>query len=181
MKIYTKTGDSGKTSLNSPQRIPKNNIRVEAYGTIDELNSVLGIVMTHDFPDSIKLDIEKIMNLLFQVGSDLATPFESPMDKKIKRIDENDISYLEKLIDDYDKELPELRNFILPGGSQPSAYINLARTVARRAERRIVALSDSEEINLNIIKFINRLADYLFVAARYVNLKLNIKEKIWKI
>ena len=181
MKIYTKTGDNGKTSLNSPDRILKSDIRVEAYGTIDELNSMLGIVMTQNLPDSIKIDIDKIMNLLFQIGSDLATPFDSPMSNKIKRLNDDEITFLEKQIDKYDAELPTLRNFILPGGSQQSALINFARTIVRRAERRIVALAENEEINSNIIKFINRLADYLFVIARYINFKLNIEERIWKI
>jgi len=181
MKIYTKTGDLGQTSLNSPQRIPKSNIRVEAYGTVDELNSILGLIMTMDFHNSIKSDIEKIQILLFKVGSDLATPTDSPMNKKIQRIDEEDVLFLEKKIDLYDSELPELRNFIIPGGSQQSAFLNFARTVARRAERRVVALNEQEEINSYIIKFLNRLADYLFIAARYANFKLNIEEKIWKI
>ena len=124
MKIYTKTGDNGKTSLYSKDRISKSNIRVEAYGTIDELNSVLEIVMTLDPPDSIKTDIEKIINLLFQVGSDLATPLKSVMDKKIKRIGKDDILFLETKIDNYSAELPELHNFILLGGSKQSALLN---------------------------------------------------------
>ncbi len=180
MKIYTKTGDNGKTSLYSKDRISKSNIRVEAYGTIDELNSVLEIVMTLDPPDSIKTDIEKIINLLFQVGSDLATPLKSVMDKKIKRIGKDDILFLETKIDNYSAELPELHNFILLGGSKQSALLNFARSVARRAERRIVAVSEIEDLNPHLITFINRLSDYLFVAARYINFKLNIEEKIWK-
>ncbi|HPD32788.1 MAG TPA: cob(I)yrinic acid a,c-diamide adenosyltransferase [Bacteroidota bacterium] len=181
MKIYTKTGDNGETSLNSKDRISKSNIRVEAYGTIDELNSLLGIIMTEEILDVIKIDIEKIMNLLFQVGSDLATPFNSTLEKKITRIEQNDILFLETKIDYYTAELPELHNFILPYGTKQSALLYFARAVTRRAERRIVALSEIEEINPNIIIFINRLSDYLFIAARYINFKLNIEEKIWKV
>lgn len=180
MKIYTKTGDDGTTGLFDGRRVPKSSLRVEAYGTTDELNAVIGLISTYDLPELLQKQIAKIINLIFNLGSDLATPLGSKQSDFIKRIDKQNVELIETFIDDLTGELPELKNFILPGGTRVASLYHLARTVCRRAERCIVRLSETEEINDNVILFINRLSDYLFTAARYYNYKLNVKEIIWK-
>jgi cob(I)alamin adenosyltransferase len=167
MKIYTKTGDDGSTGLNGGKRVPKSDLRVSVYGTIDELNSLLGIAVAFDVPEPIKESLVKLNSILFIAGSDIATPMNNKIN--IERINTENILWLENLIDEYTSQLPELRHFILPGGSQQSAFLHLARTVCRRAERIAVELSQSEELGEFIIKFLNRLSDYLFTASRYAN------------
>jgi cob(I)alamin adenosyltransferase len=180
MKIYTKTGDDGTTGLFNGQRVPKSSLRVETYGTVDELNSVIGIVIANQVPEEIKNDLCKISNLLFVLGSDLATPLESSNKQKIRRITNKEIELLERKIDEYTQNIPPLKNFILPGGSIVSSYLHLARTVCRRTERLLVRLSEKEEINKNSMIFLNRLSDYLFTASRYANFLLGFNDILWK-
>ena len=180
MKIYTKTGDKGSTSLFDGKRVKKYAERVEAYGTVDELNSVIGIALSYKIPDNLEALLVKISNMLFVLGSDLATPLSSKNEDKISRISESDIDFLEKSIDDLTSELPELKNFILPGGSRAGSFLHLARTVCRRAERLTVSLSEREEIGLSPIIYLNRLSDFLFTAARYANHKSGFTERNWE-
>jgi cob(I)alamin adenosyltransferase len=167
MKIYTKTGDDGTTGLIDGRRILKSSLRVEVYGTIDELNSVIGITLNHIQPNNVKDQLVIISNFLFILGSEFANPaMTSSNDEKIG---EKHILWLESNIDNFTKDLPPLRKFILPGGHPGASYLHLARTVCRRAERLAVGLSKVELLDNLSIKFINRLSDYFFTAARYIN------------
>ncbi len=193
MKIYTKTGDAGTTSLFGGRRVEKNSARIKAYGEVDELNSLIGVIIT-DFEEvqpligvrPLKEQLLRIQRELFVLGSDLATPLDVSTSLKLRgaskvpRIKKPYISRLEKEIDAWDKDLPKLKNFVLPGGGQIGAKLHLARTVARRAERSIVLLSKAEKINKYAQIYINRLSDWLFVLARYVNRLEGQPEKIWK-
>lgn len=179
MKIYTKTGDDGSTSLFGGTRVQKNNIRINAYGTIDELNSVIGIAVSGDINDEIKFELENIQNVLFQIGSELASP-ENVKSNIIKRTSEEDVKNLETLIDKFDEKLPPLKNFILPGGNNSAAQLHYARTVCRRAERIIVELKEFELVSKNVLIYVNRLSDLFFVLARYQNLSRSTAEIIWK-
>ncbi|PKL85503.1 MAG: ATP:cob(I)alamin adenosyltransferase [Ignavibacteriae bacterium HGW-Ignavibacteriae-1] len=174
MKIYTKTGDDGTTGLFNGKRVAKYDLRVESYGTVDELNSIIGLVNSGEVPQPIKDDLTKISQLLFVLGTDLATPTEPPPKFKVDRINKNDIELLENLIDSYVEKLPILKSFILPGGSETSARLHVARTVARRAERLVVHLATVESVSSDVILFLNRLSDYLFTAARYANMLLDV-------
>lgn len=181
MKIYTKTGDDGTTGLFNGVRVPKNNLRVECYGTIDELNSLLGVCYSIETNEELKKDLESVMHKLFRLATDLATPSNPAPLFPIQRINDEDVVFLEKLIDKYDEELPPLRNFIYPTGTHSSAMLQLSRTVSRRAERLIISLIEKDDVNLVIVKFVNRLSDYLFTAARLSNLKAGFEEKILKL
>jgi len=180
MKIYTKTGDDGTTGLFGGKRVAKFSLRIEAYGTVDELNAVIGVALTHDLPAMVGKPLQHISSLLFTVGSDLATPQDAMQKSSVPVITEEHVDVLEQWIDTYQEHLPALRNFILPGGSKGGAHLHLARTVCRRAERAIVALKQEEEINPIVLRFINRLSDYLFVAARFVNAKEGYDDIEWK-
>lgn len=180
MKIYTKTGDKGETGLFNGQRVSKSGLRVDTYGTVDELNSVIGLSLAFNVPSPVKEHLIQINNFLFILGSDLATPLEPPVKFHVQRIGIEHIEILENWIDEYVNELPELKNFILPGGTKPAAYLHHARTVCRRAERKAVNLSDSEVISEESIKFLNRLSDYFFVAARMANFKEGISDNKWE-
>jgi cob(I)alamin adenosyltransferase len=179
MKIYTRTGDKGDTSLFDGQRVPKDAMRIEAYGTIDELNSVLGIVRADGTDPKIDEILSQIQNQLFELGADLATP-RSVRKKHIKRFEAKDATPLEKTIDELEGHLKPLSNFVLPGGSPVAARIHFARTVCRRAERAIVRLSRNEDIGEGIIVYLNRLSDLLFVLARYANHIAKVPETKWK-
>ncbi len=179
MKIYTKTGDKGETSLFGGQRVPKGALRIEAYGTVDELNSVLGIVRSENTDSTIEKILGDLQAGLFDLGADLATPRASTS-KQIKRIDVNDAQPLEKAIDSLEQNLKPLRGFILPGGSAVAAKIHFARTVCRRAERKVVQLARQEDIGDAIVVFLNRLSDLLFVLARHANQVANVSETEWK-
>lgn len=181
MKIYTKTGDDGTTGLFNGVRVSKNDLRVECYGTIDELNSIIGVCYSMELNDYLKNDLEKIMHTLFRLATDLATPSNPAPLFPIQRINEEDIIFLENLIDKYDEELPPLKNFIYPTGTNSSSMLQFARTVARRGERLIISLIEKDDVNLVIIKFVNRLSDYLFTAARFSNFKAGVEEKILKL
>lgn len=166
-KVYTKTGDDGHTSLVGGKRVSKASKRVESYGDVDELNSVLGISRSVIKDSEIEQLIEGIQNDLFIMGGDLATPHDS--EYNVPRVTKEMTAMIEKSIDGYIKEVGSLREFILPGGDSGGAYLHLARTVCRRAERKVVELGDMEKINENILIYLNRLSDLLFVLARVDN------------
>lgn len=173
-KIYTKTGDSGETSLGDGTRVTKDNIRIDSYGTTDEANSVLGIAILHTNNAEIKKILTRIQNDLFDCGADLCVP-ETDQDLGYMplRMTQSQTDYLETQIDFYNKDLPPLTSFILPGGTLFAGYIHHARTIIRRSERLVVALSHQETINPHIITFLNRLSDFLFVLARFDNYHAN--------
>lgn len=178
MKIYTKKGDSGDTSLFGGDRVSKSNERIEAYGTVDELNSFVGLAASYDLSDKGTELLRKVQELLFALGADLATP--SSAETRIDRIQESDITFLENAIDELEEDLESLKNFILPGGSQAGATLHVARTICRRAERAAVACHKVDEISDTCIKFLNRLSDFFFVIARYENKQAGIREETWK-
>lgn len=178
MRIYTKSGDSGTTSLFGGKRINKNSARIEAYGTVDELNSQIGVIVSQNPPKDIIGKLLRIQKELFVLGTNLATPHA--VKTKISKITRSYVNRLEKEIDNWNKNLPALRNFILPGGSETGAQLHSARTIARRAERTIVSLSRQEKINKNILSYVNRLSDWLFILARYVNKLDGQKEIVWE-
>lgn len=176
MKIYTKTGDDGTTGLFSGERVLKSSLRVETYGTIDELNSLIGLITTLEIPERLRLILEKLNNLLFNAGSDLATPIEAKTKISIKRISSEDFIWLENLIDEFTTELPPLNSFILPGGTTAAGFLHVARTVCRRAERNLVKLAQEAEVNENLMIFMNRLSDFLFTLARMTNFLSGIED-----
>lgn len=179
MKIYTKTGDKGDTSLYGGQRVPKDALRIEAYGTVDELNSVLGIVRADNRDAVLDAILARVQNELFDVGADLATP-RSLTTNPVKRMETKDCVHLEKSIDRLDAQLKPLKAFVLPGGSAVAARLHFARTVCRRAERAVVRLSRNEDIGDGITVYLNRLSDLLFVMARYANHVAGVSETTWK-
>ncbi|MDX1741362.1 MAG: cob(I)yrinic acid a,c-diamide adenosyltransferase, partial [Rhodothermales bacterium] len=181
MKIYTGTGDAGKTGILGGNRVAKNHPRIEAYGTVDELNASIGMVLSTDSRGTSQEDIRegltRIQAELFVLGADLATPLDSRAD--VPRINSKMIERLETDIDRAEADLEELKSFVLPGGSATAAALHVARTVCRRTERRVVELAEQERINdLNIV-YLNRLADLLFVLARAVNRIEGIPDTIW--
>lgn len=178
MKIYTKKGDQGNTSLFGGDRVAKSSQRINAYGTVDELNSVVGLAASYSLSHKGSKWIKKVQEDLFVLGADLATPISSKT--RINRIDEEAVTLLEKAIDEMEQELPPLKNFILPGGSSRGATLHLARTVCRRAERAAVECSGEEKISNLTIKYLNRLSDFLFVLARFENKQAGISEEVWK-
>ncbi len=179
MKIYTKSGDKGKTSLFGGERVEKNNPRLEAYGTIDELNSILGFVIANELHSKTKNIILNIQNNLFVIGAELATP-SNVKSKSIKSIQSDEIKNIEDYIDEIELELKPLSSFILPGGSKSASLLHMARTVCRRAERRIIEVDLEEKINPDIIVYINRISDLLFVLARFENHISSTPEIEWK-
>lgn len=178
-KIYTKTGDDGTTGLVGGNRVKKFNVRLEAYGTIDELNSWIGVIRSYPVEDSILNLMIGIQNRLFVIGSKLASDDKGKAVTGALRISEDDILALEQAIDNYEKDLPELSNFILPGGTPLSGFCHVARTVCRRAERKIVQLSQSEDVDPAVIRYINRLSDYLFVLSRKISFLGGSEEIHW--
>lgn len=180
MKIYTKTGDKGLTSLSGGKRVKKSDLRIEAYGTIDELNAHLGIAAGFVSSTELKDVLTRIQNDLFTVGADLATPINTDNKFSVPRTSEKMIEELEKQIDKYGGIIPQLRKFILPGGTKGASILHLARTVCRRAERRVVELSDDEDIGNNTIVYLNRLSDLLFVLARFENFDSNRPDIEWE-
>lgn len=176
MKIYTKTGDEGDTGLQGGKRISKSSDRIRAYGNVDEVNSILGLALSHKIDKDIHELLRKIQNELFVLGSDLSNP---DMNNTQNRISKNMIENLEKKIDDYEEELPPLSNFILPGGSHSASLVHLARTVARRAETNVVSLSNNEKINKDCQVYLNRLSDLLFVIARVLNKRSKTPDIVW--
>jgi len=186
MKIYTKTGDKGKTSLFGGSRVLKSDLRIESYGTIDELNAHIGYLNDNLTDNSIQKELLKIQNQLFTIGAMLATNPDKKILKSgkdrltIPTISNKDVFYLEHLIDKAESHLPKMTHFIIPGGHPTVSSCHICRTICRRAERRIVALSDVSNVENIIIEYINRLSDYLFVLARKLTHTLNAKEVLWK-
>jgi cob(I)alamin adenosyltransferase len=180
MKIYTKTGDNGETGLFGGERVSKDHIRINAYGTVDELNSFIGLAITEVKSQEIKDILIDIQNKLFVVGSDLATP-ENEKNKKlnIQRTSEDFITKAENDIDIITDKLEPLRNFILPGGSKGAALLHICRTVTRRAEREVVQLKKMDYISDNILIFLNRLSDLFFVLSRFENQVSGIPDTKW--
>ncbi|KAA9340778.1 cob(I)yrinic acid a,c-diamide adenosyltransferase [Adhaeribacter soli] len=179
MKIYTKTGDKGETSLIGGTRVKKSHVRIESYGTIDELNSYIGLVRDQEVNAARKDLLKEIQDRLFTIGSSLASdPEKSKM--KIPDLHTEDITLLEKEIDQMNEELPPLRVFVLPGGHQSVSFCHLARCVCRRAERLTIALQEESFVADLVIQYLNRLSDYLFVLSRKMAQELNAEEVPWK-
>ncbi len=186
MKIYTKTGDKGMTSLVGGERVSKTHARLEAYGTVDELNSQLGLLATYLEQEEDRRVVEQVQNDLFVVGGYLATDQSHTSLRTQSVVSDQMIAMIESAIDETESQLPPLRAFILPGGSRGSAVCHVCRTVCRRAERRILELNNQltaqgeGEIDSNVLRYINRLSDFLFVLARKINIIANKDEIIWK-
>jgi len=179
MKIYTKTGDHGTTSLFGGKRVSKADLRIDTYGTVDELNSFMGLVRDQDVNYKRKEVLVQIQNTLFIIGSILATE-PGNIKVKIPALREEDVVLLEKEIDEMDTELPAMRFFVLPGGHPAISFCHVARTVCRRAERLTTALHEHEKTDPLVIKYLNRLSDYLFVLSRKVAQELGVEEVPWK-
>ncbi|HKG06721.1 MAG TPA: cob(I)yrinic acid a,c-diamide adenosyltransferase [Pedobacter sp.] len=178
MKIYTKTGDKGQTSLIGGTRVPKYHLRIDCYGTVDELNSYIGLIQCQDIDAHSKTILKEIQDRLFTVGASLASdPEKSKM--KIPDLNESDISLLEFEMDSMNALLPELRHFILPGGNTIVSYCHVARCACRRAERLAVHLASQSFVDEKMTIYLNRLSDYLFVLARKLNLDAGAEENIW--
>ncbi len=178
MKIYTKTGDKGTTSLFGGSKVSKDHLRIESYGTVDELNASIALVIAHFKNEDVAKELTAIQHLLFNIGSNLAMDPNNKFD--LPNVEENDVESLENQIDNWNHQLPDLKNFILPGGSVANAHCHLSRTICRRAERRVVALSQHEDVDQIIIVYLNRLSDYLFVLGRYISLKEGVAEVKWE-
>lgn len=178
-KIYTRTGDAGTTSLGSKQRVPKDSLRVAAYGTVDELNSQLGVALASGLVSRLMETLPTIQNELFHLGSDLAFLEEDKKTFNIPQIKAQHVSKLEHLIDELNDVVGPLENFILPGGSMGAALLHVARTICRRAEREVAALSHVEPVGAQVLPYLNRLSDLLFVMARYENNQRSIAEPLW--
>jgi cob(I)alamin adenosyltransferase len=178
MKIYTKTGDNGETSLIGGTRVPKYHLRIESYGTVDELNSYVGLIQCQEIDPHAQQVLKEIQDRLFTIGASLAAdPERSKM--QIPDLKTEDILLLESEMDQMNALLPELKNFVLPGGNTIVAYCHIARCVCRRAERLTVELSANSLVDESIIIYLNRLSDYLFVLSRKLSLNLNSVENIW--
>jgi cob(I)alamin adenosyltransferase len=185
MKIYTKTGDKGTTALFGGKRVPKDHIRIESYGTVDELNSYIGLIRDQEINPHYKKILIEIQDRLFTIGAILATPPEKEVLKSGENrlrnlgITESDIELLENEIDEMENSLPPMTHFVLPGGHTTVSYCHIARCVCRRAERLAVHLSQNEPIEEIVIKYLNRLSDYLFVLARKLSYDLQAEEIKW--
>lgn len=177
MKIYTKTGDKGETSLLGGTRVSKNDTRIGAYGTVDELNSAIGLARSFWHESPIDGELYAIQTDLFDIGSNLAAPEHQ---ERFPGVSDERVVHLEHAMDRMEGELPPLKNFIVPGGSTAAAQLHVARTVCRRAERLVVSLGDEGEPMQRTIRYLNRLSDYLFVSARYVNMKMGFGDVPWK-
>jgi cob(I)alamin adenosyltransferase len=171
-KIYTRTGDDGSTGLGNGERVQKDDLRVEAYGTIDELNSVLGVVQACDLPDTATDLLAEIQQKLFDLGGELCIP-------ETATLNDNDVDRLEVELDKLNAALPPLKDFILPGGNPAAAACHLARAVCRRAERRVISLASQEQVNEYSVRYLNRLSDLLFVLARSLNVTSGDAEVLW--
>lgn len=180
MKIYTKTGDTGQTGLIGGRRVSKADARIDAYGTVDELNSWIGLVRDQPINASRRKLLNEIQDRLFTVGAELATDPEKAPKRAIPVVHADDVLQLEQAMDDMDAELPELRAFVLPGGNQAVSFCHLARTVCRRAERLVIALHQQAPVDEQVLQYLNRLSDYLFVLSRKMAHELYAEEIAWK-
>jgi len=178
-KIYTKTGDDGTTALGSKLRVSKNDLRVETYGTIDELNSMIGLALSYGLESRLADELKVIQNTLLHLGSDLAFPEDDKKAWQVPRIEEKHVTRLEGQIDEINALVGPLENFILPGGTSGAAALQVARTICRRAERMAVALSQSQAVNRLNLSYLNRLSDLLFVMGRYENQQKGVDEPLW--
>jgi len=178
-KVYTRKGDDGTTRLGGGQSVGKDAPRIEAYGTVDELNSVIGVALSHGLDPRIDRELRRIQNELFHLGSDLCFVESDKKQRPVPTVEERHVEALEKLMDDLGAELGPLENFILPGGSPGAARLHVARTVCRRAERLVVALAALEPVHPPVIRYLNRLSDALFVMARYENHREGVPDITW--
>ena len=178
-KVYTRTGDDGTTALGSGQRVSKDSLRIEAYGTVDELNSQIGVALSAGAHESVAAALRTIQNELFHLGSDLCILEEDKKRLPAPKIEERHVLALEKLMDRLSEDLSPLENFILPGGSPAAAALHVARTVCRRAERRVLTLSRQERIGPHAVRYLNRLSDALFVMARHENKASGAADVLW--
>ena len=179
-KIYTKTGDEGLTGLGGGQRVPKDSRRVTTYGTVDELNSQIGVALATGLCERLAAELPLIQNELFDLGSDLATPAESQARHPVPTVETRHIEKLERLIDELNEVVGPLANFLLPGGSLGAAQLHVARTICRRAEREATGLARDEAIGPTVLPYLNRLSDALFVMARYENHEAGVSEPLWR-
>ncbi len=179
-KLYTKTGDDGTTGLVGGTRVKKYDLRLEAYGTIDELNAAIGLIRSNDLPDEIINLLIRIQNKLFNIGSRLASDEKGNAFTADLSISGKHIEELESAIDKFEEQLPEIKHFVLPGGEMVSAQCHVARTICRRAERRILEFAEKEPVQPEIIIYVNRLSDFLFVLARKIAYDKNSAEVKWK-
>ena len=179
-RIYTKTGDEGMTGLGGGQRVPKDSLRVGTYGTVDELNSHIGVALATGLCERLTTELPLIQNELFDLGADLATPATSQARHPFPTIEPRHIEKLERLIDEFNDIVGPLTNFLLPGGSPGAAQLHVARTVCRRAEREATTLARDEEIGPTVLPYLNRLSDALFVMARYENHQRGVAEPLWR-
>ena len=177
-RIYTRGGDGGETSLGDGSRVPKLDCRIGAFGAVDELNAALGVVLVDEaLPDSLRAPLQQIQNELFDVGSDLSVPF-GVTDRL--RVEQAAVDRLEQLCDTFNAELPELKSFVLPGGTEAAARLHVARTICRRAERDALSADGEHGINPLVLTYLNRLSDFLFIAARAANAAAGRDEPLWK-
>jgi cob(I)alamin adenosyltransferase len=178
-KVYTRGGDDGKTSLGGGQRVSKHSLRIEAYGTVDELNASIGVAIAAGPGPELTRALSVIQNELFHLGSDLCLVEEDKKNRAAPQIEQRHVDALEALIDRLNAELGPLENFILPGGSPAASGLHVARTVCRRAERLVVALAEQEPVGAGTVKYLNRLSDALFVMARYANKQAGLDDVYW--
>ena len=178
-KVYTRTGDDGTTGLGSRRRVPKDSARIASYGTVDELNSHIGVAMAAGLDRELMKALAGIQNDLFHLGSDLCIPEEDKVKMNAPKIEQRHIDALEQLMDRLSEALTPLENFVLPGGAPGAAQLHVARTVCRRAEREVIALRRTEAVGPFTVPYLNRLSDALFVMARYENKKKGIADLLW--
>jgi cob(I)alamin adenosyltransferase len=176
-KIYTRGGDRGETSLGDGSRVSKLDCRIGAFGSVDQLNSMLGVVLAGELPDDLREALTRIQNELFDVGADLSVPW-GVTDRL--RVDQASIDRLEELCDRFNAELPELRSFVLPGGTETAARLHVARTLCRSAERETLLASQEVELNPLVLAYLNRLSDLLFILARTANARAGVDEPLWR-
>jgi cob(I)alamin adenosyltransferase len=176
-RIYTRGGDGGETSLGDGSRVSKLDCRIGAFGTVDELNSALGVVLAGEVPDAMRVPLERIQNELFDVGADLSVPWGA---SDRLRVEQGMIDALEELCDRFNESLPELRSFVLPGGTEAAARLHVARTICRRAEREVLLGAQEVELNPLVLAYLNRLSDLLFILARTANAAAGREEPLWR-
>lgn len=178
-KVYTRTGDDGSTGLGSRRRVAKDAARIEAFGTVDELSSQIGLALAAGVDPRLEGELTRIQNELFHLGSDLCVPEEDKAEMPVPGVEDRHVDALERLMDQLSEELEPLANFVLPGGTVAAAQLHIARTVCRRAERRLVSLAAGEAVGQATVRYLNRLSDALFVMARYSNHRSGAAEPLW--